>query len=1069
LNINTTNASENISFGNATTNPTFAFLGTGATSFAGALTVTGTTTTNGALAANGQVTLGDGGDTVAINSSDWDISATGDASGLGSIALDGNFTQSGATTFATGTGAVSLNGAVTAGSTVTVTGTTTTNGTLVANGAVTLGDNGDTVAINSSDWDISATGDVTGIGAITTDGNATIGDAATDTFTLNSTVQGASPFTFEGATADTSETTFAITDPTADRTITFQNASGTVAFLADILASSLTDNTADAYDLQEGSNNYLNINTTNASESISFGNATTNPTFAFLGTGATSFAGALTVTGTTTTNGALAANGQVTLGDGGDTVAINSSDWDISATGNASGIGTITMDGLLTGTAGATLSGAVVNLNASSNFATNINTGTSNGTVTIGSGSNSVVIDSTDWGITSGGDATVTSLTIGAIDLSDVGTSNADSGASLVGTFDEFDNSSSGNVQDVLDDLDTVITGLAAGSSKWTDAGAFTYLTSTTDDFVIGDTTIAGASLYFDESAAALYVGTDSAANGLVTLYSSGGTDVTLASDASGNLDVTAAELALTGNQTISGTLAVSGALSALTTLTVTGTTTTNGALAANGQVTLGDGGDTVAINSSDWDISATGDASGLGSIALDGNFTQSGATTFATGTGTVSLNGATTVANGSAFVANGTVTLGDNGDTVAINSSDWDISATGDATGLGAITTDGNATIGDAATDTFTLNSTVQGASPFTFEGATADTSETTFAITDPTADRTITFQNASGTVAFLADILASSLTDNTTDAYDLQEGTNNYINVNTTDASENISFGNATTNPTFAFLGTGATSFAGALTVTGTTTTNGALAANGQVTLGDGGDTVAINSSDWDISATGDASGLGSIALDGNFTQSGATTFATGTGAVSLNGAVTAGSTVTVTGTTTTNGALAANGQVTLGDNGDTVAINSSDWDISATGDVTGLGAVTTDGNTTLGNDAATDTFTLNAGIQGASPFVFEGATADTSETTFAITDPTADRIITFQNASGTVAFLADILASSSPTTRPTLTTCKREAIITSTSTRRMLLRTSPLVTPPRILLSHSLVPAQLHSLVL
>jgi hypothetical protein len=113
-----------------------------------------------------------------------------------------------------------------------VTGTTTTNGALVANGAVTLGDNGDTVAINSSDWDISATGDVTGIGAITTDGNATIGDAATDTFTLNATVQGASPFTFEGATADTNETTLSVVDPTADRTINIPNASGTFAVSA---------------------------------------------------------------------------------------------------------------------------------------------------------------------------------------------------------------------------------------------------------------------------------------------------------------------------------------------------------------------------------------------------------------------------------------------------------------------------------------------------------------------------------------------------------------------------------------------------------------------------------------------------------------------------------------------------------------------------------------------------------------------------------------------------------------------------------------------------------------------
>jgi hypothetical protein len=41
----------------------------------------------------------------------------------------------------------------------------------------------------------------------------------------------------------------------------------------------------------------------------------------------------------------------------------------------------------------------------------------------------------------------------------------------------------------------------------------------------------------------------------------------------------------------------------------------------------------------------------------------------------------------------------------------------------------------------------------------------------------------------------------------------------------------------------------------------------------------------------------------------------------------------------------------------------------------------------------------------------FVFEGTTADGFETTFVITDPTADRDITFKNESGTVAFLSDI----------------------------------------------------------
>jgi len=65
----------------------------------------------------------------------------------------------------------------------------------------------------------------------------------------------------------------------------------------------------------------------------------------------------------------------------------------------------------------------------------------------------------------------------------------------------------------------------------------------------------------------------------------------------------------------------------------------------------------------------------------------------------------------------------------------------------------------------------------------------------------------------------LSSSLTDNITDAFDLQEGTNNYININTTNTTENISFGNATTNPSYNFLGSGT------LTVAGNTQLNGNL----------------------------------------------------------------------------------------------------------------------------------------------------------------------------------------------------------------------------------------------------
>jgi len=54
-------------------------------------------------------------------------------------------------------------------------------------------------------------------------------------------------------------------------------------------------------------------------------------------------------------------------------------------------------------------------------------------------------------------------------------------------------------------------------------------------------------------------------------------------------------------------------------------------------------------------------------------------------------------------------------------------------------------------------------------FEGATADAYETTLAVVDPTADRTITLPNASGTVALTSDIPSSTTS--------LSEGTNLYF----------------------------------------------------------------------------------------------------------------------------------------------------------------------------------------------------------------------------------------------------------------------------------------------------
>ena len=147
--------------------------------------------------------------------------------------------------------------------------------------------------------------------------------------------------------------------------------------------------------------------------------------------------------------------------------------------------------------------------------------------------------------------------------------------------------------------------------------------------------------------------------------------------------------------------------------------------------------------------------------------------------------------------------------------------------------------------------------------------------------------------------------------------------------------------------------------------------------------------------------------------------------TTAITMSGAnVTVAGDLTVSGTTTTvdsstiniqnafvfEGATADAHETTL-----TTVDPTADRTISlpnATGTI-----VLKDTTDTLTNKTLTAP-TINAAtvtgvvhFSGASPLVFEGATADAYETTFTITDPTADRTVTIQDASGTVAYLTDI----------------------------------------------------------
>lgn len=125
------------------------------------------------------------------------------------------------------------------GSTYTITLTTTGLVAGITSGTI----NGATIGASSP-----STGAFT---TLTTSSTTTLGDGATDIITVTGKVAGATPLHFDGNTADTVYNTFAITDPTGARTTTFADASGTV------MLSSLATNAPDAANSVTGASNAL--------------------------------------------------------------------------------------------------------------------------------------------------------------------------------------------------------------------------------------------------------------------------------------------------------------------------------------------------------------------------------------------------------------------------------------------------------------------------------------------------------------------------------------------------------------------------------------------------------------------------------------------------------------------------------------------------------------------------------------------------------------------------------------------------------------------------------------------
>ena len=226
-------------------------------------------------------------------------------------------------------------------------------------------------------------------------------------------------------------------------------------------------------------------------------------------------------------------------------------------------------------------------------------------------------------------------------------------------------------------------------------------------------------------------------------------------------------------------------------------------------------------------------------------------------------------------------------------------------------------------------------------FEGATADPSETTIGVVDPTADRTINFPDVSGTVVTTGDtgtVTSTMITDATIVNGDIS-------------ATAGISYSKLA-SLTDAHLLIGNSS--NVATVTPVT---------GDVTISNSGVTAITAGSivNADISA--------SAAIAGSKIVSGTTSVV---GVVQLND--------TTTSTSTTQAATANAVRTTK---------------------IVADAALPTTGGTITGE--------LLIGTTGT--FKFEGATDDAFETRLTVVDPTADRLITFQDSDGTVAFTSQL----------------------------------------------------------
>ena len=573
-------------------------------------------------------------------------------------------------------------------------------------------------------------------------------------------------------------------------------------------------------------------------------------------------------------------------------------------------------------------------------------------------------------------------------------------------------------VADTADINGGSIDGVTIGSAS---AGAITGTAITGTSFVIGSANINEAEL---ETIDGVTAGTVAASKAVVVDSNkdfTGARNVTI----TGELD--AGSLDVSGDVDVDGTLetdalSINGTAISSTAAELNimdgGTSATSTTLVDADRFVVNDNGTMKQVALPNLTTYLGGNLGILSSVtavgALNSGSITSGFGTIDTGSSTITTTG--NITGGNVIISDGG-NIGSASDTDAIA-----IASGGNVTVSQDLIITGNLTVGGTQTvvDTVTMNA----ANAVVFEGATADDHETTLTIVDPTADRTINLPNQSGTLPVLAAASNDQVTA-TPAELSIMDGDKSAVSTTLADA-DRVVVNDAGTMKQVA-LTDFETYMETSLDTLSNVTTVGALN-SGSITSGFG----AIDTGSSAITTTGTLTGGtiaygsltdGSITItafvdEDNMASNSATLIPTQQSVKAYADAVNATSN-NVTGLNATGAEIntVADPDTAIGTTavagGDGIVTQDTSGNVMLQTTVDTFDTYLAQTTKTLTNKTITSPVVTGMHLND-SGFTVEGSAADGNETTVAFTNPTADRTVTFPDASGTVA-----LSGSSSTT--------------------------------------------------